>query len=51
VEVDHDGVRRELVGQLDRLEPVARGAGDREVGLAVDQHPERFEEPGVVVRE
>ena len=51
VEVDHDGVRRKLVGQLDRVEPVARRPGDGEVRLTVDQQPERLEEPGVVVRE
>ena len=51
VEVDDDGVRAELVGELDRGEPVARRPGDGQVRLAVDQQPERLEEPRVVVRE
>ena len=51
VEVDHDGVRCERVGELDRGEAVACGSDDRQVGLVLDQRAERFEEAGVVVRE
>jgi arginase len=51
VQVDHDGVRAELVGELDRVEAVLGGADDRQLGLVLDQRLQRVEECGVVVRE
>jgi arginase len=51
VQVDHGGVRIELVGELDRLQPVAGGGHDSQLGLAVDQGAKRLEEQLVVVRE
>jgi arginase len=51
VQVDHDRVRLELVGELDRVEPVRRGRDDGELGLVLDQRTQRFEERSVVVRE
>ncbi len=49
VEVDHDGVRLDLVGQFQGLKTVGGGAGDAEEGLLVDQAPKRFEKRFVVV--
>jgi hypothetical protein len=37
VQVEDDGVRREVLGELDRLEAVARDASTAELRLAVDQ--------------
>ena len=51
VEVDHDGVRVERLGELDRREPVRSRAGHAQVRLTVDQHAQRFEESPVVVCE
>ena len=51
VQVDHDRVRLELVGELDRVESVRRGRDDGQLGLMLDQRPQRLEERGVVVRE
>ncbi len=51
VEVDHDRVRVERVGELDRVEPVRGGADDRERGLVLDERTERLEEALVVVGE
>jgi arginase len=50
VQVDHHSVRLERLGQLDRVESVARCTDDRQLGLAVDQRLERREELLVVVR-
>jgi arginase len=50
VQVDHDGVGSEGVRELDRREPVGRGADDRQLRLVLDQRLERFQEPCVVVR-
>ena len=41
----------ELVRELDRGEAVERGADDGQLGLALDQRRERFEERRVVVGE
>ena len=51
VQVDDDGVRRELVGELDRVEAVLRRRDDRELGLVLDERAEGREERRVVVRE
>jgi hypothetical protein len=51
VEVDHDGVGRERVRELDRGEPVGRGTDDRQLGLVLDERLKRFEEAVIVVRE
>jgi arginase len=51
VEIDHDGVRCELVRLLDRLEPVGDRSDDLELRLPVDQLAERFDERAIVVRE
>jgi arginase len=51
VQVDHDGVRLELVRFLDRLEAVAHGADHLQLGLAVDQLAQRLDERTVVVCE
>jgi arginase len=51
VQVDHDCVRVELVGELDRVETVFHGADDGQLGLVLDQRPQRCEEVGVVVCE
>jgi hypothetical protein len=48
---DHDRVRAELVGLLDRFEPVVAGADHLELGLPVDQRPKRVDERSIVVRE
>jgi arginase len=51
VQVDHDSVGRERVGELDRGEPVGRRADDGQLGLVLDERLKRFEEAGIVVRE
>jgi hypothetical protein len=51
VQVDDDGVGVELLGQLDRLQPVSGSGDDRQLGLSVDQRSERLEEELVVVRQ
>jgi arginase len=51
VEVDDDRVGFELVGELDGVEPVLGDCDDRQLGLMLDQRPERFEKERVVVRE
>jgi arginase len=51
VQVDHDGVGRELVGELDRIEAVRRSADDGELRLVLDQRAQGFEERAVVVRQ
>src|SRR5581483_7302706 len=51
VQVDHDGVRGELVGELDRSEAVRRGAHDRQLRLVLDERAQRVEERPVVVRQ
>jgi arginase len=49
VQVDDDGVGAELVGELDRVEPVLGGADDRQLGLMLDQRTQRLEKCIVVV--
>jgi len=49
VQVDHDRVGLELVGQLDRVEAVLGGRDDRQLRLVLDQRPQRFEKSEVVV--
>ena len=51
VQVDHDGVRIEVVRLLDRLETVFGKADDAEIGLPIDQLSKRVEERPVVVGE
>jgi hypothetical protein len=51
VDVDHDSIGLERLRELDRAEPVGRGADDGQLGLVLDQRLERFEEALVVVRE
>jgi arginase len=51
VQVDDDRVGIELVGELDRVEPVLGGTDDGQLGLAVDQRLQRREEVCVVVGE
>ena len=51
VQVDDDRVRFELVGELDRVQPVARRARHRQGRLVLDERAERVEEVGVVVHE
>jgi arginase len=51
VQVDHDRVRLELVDELDCGEPVTGGTDDSQLGLAVDQVPQRGDEALVVVGE
>jgi arginase len=51
VQVDDDRVRPELVGQLDRVEAVLRGADHRQLRLVLDERAQRLEERVVVVRE
>jgi arginase len=49
VQVDHDRIRVELVGQLDRVEAVDGRRDDGQLRLVLDQRPERFEKRVVVV--
>ncbi len=51
VQVDHDRVRLQLVGELDRAEPVGGRADDRQLRLLVDQTAERRDKTFVVIRE
>ena len=51
VQVDHHGVRQQPVGELDRVETVAGGADDGQLGLVLDQRLEGGEEGLVVVRQ
>ncbi len=49
VEVDHDSIRVEVFGELDRLEAVGCRADDCELGLAVDEIAQGLEEGAIVV--
>jgi arginase len=51
VQIDHDRVRGELVGQLDCSEAVRCRPDDRQFRLMLDQRPQRLEERAVVVRQ
>jgi arginase len=51
MEVDDDRLGLERVDELDRVEPVLRGRDHRQLGLVLDERPERVEESIVVVRE
>jgi arginase len=51
VQVDHDCIGIELVGQLDRVEAVLGRPDNRQLGLMLDQRAQRFEERVVVVRQ
>jgi arginase len=51
VQVDHDRIGIELVDELDRVEAVRGFADDGQLGLALDQRAQRFEERVVVVRQ
>ena len=46
VQVDHDRVGLERVGELDRCEAVGGDADDGQLGLVLDQRLERLEETG-----
>ena len=50
VQVDHHRMRQQPVGELDRVETVASGADDRQLGLMLDQRLQRGEKGLVVVR-
>ena len=49
VQVEHDRVGVEPVGELDCLEPVRRRADHAQIGLVVDQLAKGVEEAGVVI--
>jgi arginase len=49
VQVEHDRVRVEIVGELDRLEAVERAPDHGQLGLFVDQRLQGLEEGAVVV--
>ena len=51
VQVDHHGIRCERVGKLDRGQAVRCEADHRQLGLMLDQRPQRLEKVRVVVRE
>jgi arginase len=51
VQIDHDRIGDELVGQLDRIEAVRGRPDDRQFRLMLDQRPQRLEERAVVVRQ
>jgi len=51
VQVDHHRVWRELVGQLDRGEPVRGGSDHRELRLTLDQRRQCAQKRFVVVGE
>jgi arginase len=51
VQVDDDGVRVELVGELDRVEAVVHARNDGQLGLVLDQWAKRLQEHAVVVRQ
>jgi arginase len=51
VQVDHDSIRGELVGELDRGKPVEGLADHCEVRLTLDQRRQRVDEGSVVVGE
>src|SRR6185437_2717849 len=51
VQVDDDGVGAQLVGQVDRLDPVVGERDDGQLGLLLDQHAQSRGVPLVVVRE
>ena len=51
VQVDHDRVGLEGVGELDRLQAVRGRADHGQLGLVLDQRLQRFEEGRVVVRQ
>jgi hypothetical protein len=51
VQVDHDGIRIELVRELDRVQSVLGGACDRQDRLMLDERAKGLEEVAVVVHE
>ena len=51
VQVEHGGVRAELVDELDRSQTVRRRPDNGELSLSLDQRSQVFEEPLVVVGE
>ena len=51
VQIDHDRVGDEIVGQLDRLEPVRGRADHRELRLALDQVLQGGEKGAIIVRD
>ena len=51
MEVDHDRVRPQLLRELDRREPVAGAAHDRQLRLGLDQRHQGLDEGAVVVCE
>ncbi len=51
MQVDDDGLRAQLFDELDRLEPITADPDDGELRLVVDEGPQRFDEPSIVVYE
>src|SRR5436309_13141148 len=51
VQIEHDGVGRYVVHELDRRQAVRRGRDDRQLTLRLDQLAQRHEEVLVVVGE
>jgi arginase len=51
VQVDHDGIRIELVGELDRVEAVVHAADDGQLRLMLDERSKGLQEQVVVVRQ
>ena len=51
VQVDHDRIRRELVGALERLESIRRLPDDDQSRALFDRSAKRGEECGLVIRE
>ncbi len=51
VQVDHDRIGAQFVRELDCVEAVRCRTDDRQLGLALDQRAQRFEERAVVVRQ
>jgi len=51
VQIDHDRVGMQRVGELDRVQPVRRGADHGQLALMLDQRPQRLDERLVVIRQ
>jgi hypothetical protein len=51
VQVDHDGIRRKLLCELDRRQPILSRPDDGKLRLALDQGRQGVEEQFLVVRE
>lgn len=51
VQVDHDRIRRKLVGALERFDSIRRLSDDDQSWALLDQSAKRSEECGLVIRE